>query len=51
MALGYTVHGYMDERTVNHISLNKEGRHSCYAKSPTAQDTFGQYQAHSAALG
>ena len=40
MALGYTVHEYMDEQTVNYISLNKEGRHSCYVKSPTAQDAF-----------
>ena len=40
MALGYTVHEYMDEQTVNYISLNKEGRRSCYVKSPTAQDAF-----------
>ena len=25
---------------MKHTSLNKKGKHRCYAKSPTAQDTF-----------
>ena len=31
---------YVANESVNQISLNEKGRPKCYAKSPTAQDTF-----------